>query len=99
MTSDACASRTLLCGSAAEMSATRYLRAPRTEIVYARVKLDEMRTRVDPNEGLSKAKRNISAEGWLRSIKQSTQERPQHTGDHRLGCVPKTFDNIHAMRL
>lgn len=56
MSSEACAKRTLLCGSATEMSATRYLRAPRTEIVYARVKLDEMRTSVAPSEGLSKAK-------------------------------------------
>lgn len=62
MTSDACARRTVLCGSGIEMRATRYLRAPKTEIVYARVKLDEMRTSVVPNEGLSKAKRNMSAE-------------------------------------
>ena len=71
MTSDACARRTSLCGSAAEMSATRYLRAPRTETVYARVKLDEIRTRVVPSEGLSKAKRNISADRRLRSINRS----------------------------
>ena len=75
MTSDACAMRILLCGSAVEMSATRYLRAPRTESVYARAKLDEIRTRVLPSEGLSKAKRNISADRRLRSIEQSGQRK------------------------
>jgi hypothetical protein len=50
MTSYACARRALLCGSGVEISATRYLRAPRTEIGYARLKLDEMRTSVVPNE-------------------------------------------------
>lgn len=55
MTSDACARRTLLRGSGIEMRAMRYLRAPRREVVYARVELDEMRTSVVPSEGLSKA--------------------------------------------
>jgi hypothetical protein len=68
MTSYACAKRALLCGSGVDISATRYLRAPRTETGYARLKLDEIRTSVVPNERLSKAKRNISAgEGRNRS--------------------------------
>ena len=75
MTSYACARRTLLCGSGVEISATRYLRAPRTETVYARVELDEIRTRVVPNEGLSRAKRNMSAGKQLGSIKESRRER------------------------
>lgn len=61
MTSDACAKSISLFGSGIEMSATRYLRAPKTEIVYARVKLDEIKTSVDPSEGLSNAKLNMSA--------------------------------------
>ena len=75
MTSDACARRTSLCGSGGEMSATRYLRAAKTETVYARVKLDEMSTSVVPSGGLSKAKRNMSTDKRLRSINQSRHER------------------------
>jgi hypothetical protein len=44
------------------------------EIVYARVKLDEIRTSVVPSEGLSKAKRNISADELLRSNKLGERE-------------------------
>ena len=69
ITSDACATRTLLCGSGIEMSTTRYLRIPRTETVYARVKLEEMRTIVDSDDGLSMAKRNMSADERFESTK------------------------------
>lgn len=98
MTSDACARRTLLCGFGTDTSATRYLRAPRMDTVYARVGLDEISTRVVPNDGLSKAKRNISADELFIS-KIAGKKRVWPTGDHRLRRVPNALDNSHAVSL